>query len=313
MAAEPTMNYARTLQFIALCACVGLASAAPTRPPLKQSLDLDTFDGLKKVTLLPSGQRLAYIDMGNPGGPPVILIHGYTDSARDWLPLVPYLSVNYRLILIDIRGHGRSAKPECCYTLIDFAYDIKQLMDVLNISEADLIGHSLGSLISQRFAEEWPARTRRVVLISSTAGPKPCEPRKKPEFDFAAEIRKLKEPIDPESPFMIQWWASPTPVDPEFLRRQRRDAAAIPLSVWLAVLDQGVNFEGLQQRLPRLKAKTLLIWGSKDTIMSEDGRETLRAGLPTAKVKTFVGLGHNPFWENPQAVAETINSFLDIT
>jgi pimeloyl-ACP methyl ester carboxylesterase len=48
------------------------------------------------------------------------------------------------------------------------------------------------------------------------------------QFDFAAEIRKLKEPIEPDSPFMIAWWDSPTPVDPDFIRRQRKDAAGIP-------------------------------------------------------------------------------------
>jgi len=62
-------------------------------------------------------------------------------------------------------------------------------------------------------------------LISSTGGTPPGTPKKPAAFDFSAEIRKLKEPIEPDSPFMIAWWDSPTPVDPEFLRRQRRDAA----------------------------------------------------------------------------------------
>jgi pimeloyl-ACP methyl ester carboxylesterase len=128
------------------------------------------------------------------------------------------------------------------------------------------------------------------------------------------EIRKLKEPIDPDSPFMIAWWDSPTPVDPEFIRRQRKDSAGIPLSVWLAVLDQGLSadtaFAELQSTLPRLKAPTLLIWGSKDPIMQEEVRQTLRDALPRAKVKIFDGLGHNPFWEDPVGVARAINSFL---
>jgi pimeloyl-ACP methyl ester carboxylesterase len=62
--------------------------------------------------------------------------------------------------------------------------------------------------------------------------------------------------------------------------------------------------------LPRLKAPTLLIWGSKDPIMEEPVRRSLRDGLPDAKVKIFEGLGHNPFWENPRAVADSINGFL---
>ena len=82
--------------------------------------------------------------------------------------------------------------------------------------------------------------------------------------------RKLKEPIGADSPFMIAWWDSPTPVDPDFIRRQRKDAAAIPLRVWLAVLDQGLPgdaYADLQSTLPRLKAPTLLIWGSRDPIV----------------------------------------------
>jgi pimeloyl-ACP methyl ester carboxylesterase len=54
----------------------------------------------------------------------------------------------------------------------------------------------------------------------------------------------------------------------------------------------------------------LLIFGSKDDIIPEEGRETLRAGLPAARVKVFEGLGHNPFWEDPQGVAEAITPFL---
>ncbi|MFL6599711.1 MAG: alpha/beta fold hydrolase [Steroidobacteraceae bacterium] len=287
--------------------CTAAFAAGP--PPLR--INLDEFDALKQVVLLPNNQRLAYIDMGNPKGPPVVLIHGYTDNARDWVPLIPYLSPRFRLIVVDIRGHGRSDKPECCYTRIDFAYDIKLLLDALHIASADVVGHSLGSMITQVLAEEWPQRVRKVVLVSSSGGPRAGAQRKKPEFDYAAEIRKLKEPIDPDSPFMIAWWDSPTPVNPDFIRRQRRDAANIPLTVWLAVLEQGANSADLQRNLPKLRAPALLLWGSDDPIMEEEVRQTLRDALPAAAVKVFAGLGHNPFWEDPQTVAQVINQFLE--
>ena len=247
------------------------AAAAPPPPPI----DLDVFDAMKKSVALPDAERLAYVDMGRPDGTPVVLIHGYTDNARDWVPLIPYLSKSLRLIVVDIRGHGRSGKPECCYTRVDFAYDLKLLLDALHIERADIVGHSLGSIIAQTFAEVWPERTRQVVLISSSGGHKAGSPPPPPKFDYAAAIRTLKEPIDPESPFMIEWWASPTPVDADFLRRQRRDAAAIPLGVWLAVLDQALIDTDLQRTLPRLEAPTLLIWGEKDPLMEEEVRQTL--------------------------------------
>ena len=298
---------------IAIVGLAGMSGArgAPRPPPLE--VDLDAFDGMKKTIALPNSEVLAYIDTGNPAGPAVVLVHGYTDNARDWVPMLPYLSKRFRLILVDLRGHGESRKPECCYTRIDFAYDIKLLLDALSIQKADIVGHSLGSIVAQTFAEFWPERTNRVVLIASTGG-RPPGSTAPPQFDFAAEIRKLKEPIDPDSPFMIAWWDSPTPVDPEFIRRQRRDSAAIPLKVWLAVLDQGLSsgtaYADLQSTLPRLKAPTLLIWGSKDPIMEEPVRKTLIDALPAARVKIFEGLGHNPFWEDPPGVAAAINSFL---
>jgi len=281
--------------------------AAGDKEPAK--IDLNAFDALKKRVALPDGVTLAYVPMGDPAGQTVVLIHGYTDNARDWVPLLPYLSPRFRLILIDIRGHGRSDKPECCYTRWDFAYDVKLLLDALGVERADVVGHSLGSFITQSFAESWPERARRVVLISSSGGPRAGSPRK-PAYDYASQIRQLKEPIDPDSPFMIEWWSSPTPVDEEFIRRQRRDAAAIPLRVWLAVLDQGLVYEDLQRTLPRLKAPALLIWGSQDPIMEEEERQTLREALPQAQVKVFPGLGHNPIWEDPRACAEVINTFL---
>jgi pimeloyl-ACP methyl ester carboxylesterase len=300
------------LKSLVLAVLVNLlyATAFAAGPHLLK-INLDEFDAQKKLVLLPNSQHLAYIDMGDPKGPPVVLIHGYTDNARDWVPLIPYLSKHYRLIVVDIRGHGRSDKPECCYARIDFAYDIKLLLDALHIPKADIVGHSLGSMITQVLAEQWPDRVRKVILISSTGGPPPGTLPKKPAYDFASEIRKLQEPIDPDSPFMIQWWDSPKPVNPDFIRRQRRDAASIPLAVWLAVLEQGANPADLRSTLPKLKAPTLLIWGSDDPIMEEDVRQSLREGLPTAKVKVFDGLGHNPFWEEPQAVATVINGFLD--
>jgi pimeloyl-ACP methyl ester carboxylesterase len=301
--------------FLAACATGSCTVAATTMTaPPRLEIDLDAFDASKKLIALPDGESLAYVERGSRSGPAVVLIHGYTDNARDWVPMLPYLSKRDRLILVDIRGHGRSSKPECCYTRIDFAYDIKLLLDALGVRKADIVGHSLGSIIAQTFAEYWPERTAHVVLISSTGGSPPDGPKKLAQFDFAAEIRKLKEPIEADSPFMIAWWDSPTPVDADFIRRQRQDAAGIPLRVWLAVLDQALPddlFGDLQATLPRLKAPALLIWGSKDPIMEEDKRQSLRNALPAAQVKIFDGLGHNPFWEDPRGVAEVVNAFLD--
>ena len=296
-----------------LAACLSLVALTwlHSTAAVPAKIDLERFEAAKQTVALPDGERLAYVLMGDPAGQPVVLIHGYTDSARDWVPLVPYLAPQFRLILVDIRGHGRSGKPECCYTRFDFAYDIKLLLDKLAVKRANIIGHSLGSYIAQTFAEFWPERTRRVVLISSSGCARPGSPPPSPAYDFAAQIRQLHEPLDPDSPFMIEWWSSPTPVDEDFLRRERRDAATIPLRVWLAVLDQALEDCDLQRTLPRLTAPALLIWGGKDLIQSDEVRQTLREALPQAEVRIFPALGHNPFWEDPRACASVIDAFLE--
>jgi pimeloyl-ACP methyl ester carboxylesterase len=305
------LTFANAKRLLVLAVMVSAAATAASSPP---KIDLDTFDGLKRTVQLSDGETLAYLTMGDPGGPPVVLIHGYTDNARDWVPLIPYLSKHFYLVVVDLRGHGRSSKPDCCYTLPDFAYDIVLLLDKLGVRKADIVGHSLGSMIAQVFAETWPERTGKVILISSTGGPPAGAQPRKPQFDFAARIRQLREPLDPDSPFMVAWWDSPTPVDADFIRRQRRDSAGIPLRVWLAVLDQGLGDPAdLQRTLPRLKAPTLLIWGSSDPIMEPEVRDTLRRALPQAQVRIFQGLGHNPFWEDPRACATVINTFLEPT
>ncbi|MBS0393015.1 MAG: alpha/beta hydrolase [Proteobacteria bacterium] len=303
----------RRLAGLLLAAFAAAASATPgAAPPLK--IGLDEFEQARKVASLPNGMSLGYAEWGNPAGRPVVLIHGFTDNARDWLPLLPELDPGFRVILVDIRGHGRSSRPECCYGRLDFAYDVKLLLDQLHVERADIVGHSLGSFIAQTFAEFWPERTRRVVLVSSSGGPRAgCTPPGKAAkaFDFRSAIAKLQEPLDPDSPFMIEWWSSPTPVNEEFIRRQRQDSAAIPLRVWLAVLDQGLAGPALADTLPRLKAPALLIWGLRDPIFVAKDRCSLRAALPHATVKLFPTLGHNPFWEQPEAVGATINGFLN--
>ncbi|HTV95444.1 MAG TPA: alpha/beta hydrolase [Steroidobacteraceae bacterium] len=276
---------------------------------------LDEFDAQKTSVSLGNGVALAYIDMGPRSAPPVVLIHGYTDSARDWAPIAPLLT-RFRLIIVDLRGHGASSKPDCCYTRFDFADDIKLLLDRLHIERADIIGHSLGSIAAQTFAELWPQSTRRLVLISSTgtsfgipdAGMQSAHLRLP---SWLASVEELKDPIDPDGAFMRNWWQVSLSVNPQFFSsRQRRDAAAIPARIWRAIADQCLIGVDLRWMLPRIQARTLLIWGARDALMSASGRDALRTGIARAEVRIFPALGHDLFWQDPRAVATVLIDFL---
>ena len=296
-----------------ICLAATLSCPHRVRAAADPGIDLDAFDRGMHEALLPDGIKLAYADLGPRDGKPVVLIHGYTNDARNWAPLIPRLEAGLRLILVDMRGHGRSSKPDCCYCTVDMAYDIVLLLDRLGIKSADVVGHSLGSLVAQALAEHWPDRVGRVVLISSSGGIRPgcaaAGPAAPPLPWLRARLVALHDPIDPNSRFITDWYGTPPP-DSELLRRQKRDAAAIPVKIWLALLDQAVTGIDLQSTLMWLRAPTLLIWGAKDALIDEPLRCALREGLPGAQVKVFPDYGHNPFWEDPAAVAAVINPFL---
>ncbi len=288
---------------------------ARTAPQPGAPVNLAAFDRSERLVGLRDGITLGYVDRGPRDGRPVLLIHGYTNDARNWVPLLPYLDPRLRLILVDLRGHGESSKPACCYARIDMAYDLRLLLDRLGIKKADVIGHSLGSIVAQTFAETWPTRVRSVVLISSTGGYRAGCPNVTPADapplpQLRAALLRQHDPIDPNGQFMSDWYGTTRPADPQLLRLQRRDAARIPVRVWLAILDQAVTGIDLQTTLPRLEAPTLLLWGAKDTLMGEADRCSLMRALPHAQVKIFKDYGHNPFWQDPAAVAAAINPFL---
>jgi pimeloyl-ACP methyl ester carboxylesterase len=272
--------------------------------------ELARFDGAKQSKSLRSGVTLAYLELGPRGATPVVLIHGYTDSARDWAPIAPLLAKHFRLLIVDLRGHGASSKPECCYSRFDFAYDLKLLLGELEITRAAIVGHSLGSLVAQAFAELWPESTRRLILISST-GTSFGESSAGRLPPWLEDAERLQDPIEADSKFMKDWWQISMAVNPGFFsQRQRQDAAAIPAAVWKSIADQSL-IENVSGLLPRIKAPTLLLWGGHDALASASGRAALEHGIVGSQTKVFPSLGHDLIWEDPDSVANVLTLFLD--
>ncbi|WKL27786.1 alpha/beta fold hydrolase (plasmid) [Sinorhizobium meliloti] len=112
-----------TTTILKLALAVGLLFAAG--PGFATEIPVPTqteWAAAKKTVDLPNGIKLAYSEMGNVEGKPLLLIHGYTDNSRSWSLVAPYLK-NHHIYAIDLRGHGKSSAPECCYTYLDFAND----------------------------------------------------------------------------------------------------------------------------------------------------------------------------------------------
>jgi pimeloyl-ACP methyl ester carboxylesterase len=268
----------------------------------------------RKVVTLANGLRMGYVELGDPGKPVLVFLHGITNSSLGYLPLGHLLSKHYRVFLLDQRGHGESDKPECCYTRLNFAHDVKLFLDLFGVERAHVAGHSLGGMVAQTFAAFWPERVDRLMIIGSTIGrrslPSRDSPRPPPIFGaLDADIRALKDPIDPDSAFMKVWWDVPG-LDPQIQYHMRRESARIPADIWRAMFDQGEVSRDLRTTAYRVTAPTLLLFGGKDALFSAEDNREMASWLPQAKVVTLEPLGHSLPEEDPQAVAAELLEFL---
>lgn len=105
----------------------------------------------------------------------VVLVHGVGANLESWDEVVAHLAGHFRLLRMDLRGHGASSPIRESYSLEKFGEDIVAVMDEEGIDEADLAGFSLGGLIGQCLALNWPERFRKVALLSAVAGRTPEE------------------------------------------------------------------------------------------------------------------------------------------
>lgn len=261
------------------------------------------WDDARQSVTLSDGLTLTYVQLSTGEGTPLILLHGYTDNSRSWSLVAPYLGVRPTWA-VDLRGHGGSDVPACCYGLDSLAHDVVGFMDAMGIERADLVGHSLGSMTAGVVAGLHPDRVNRLVLISSALTT--------PEGSGGwlwDNVPALEHPIDPDSQFMQDWYWNPNPVDEVFLRYEMRESAARPAEVWEGVL-QGLSLADWSFFAGRITAPTLILWGDQDGLFGAAEQEALRAALPGARFETYPGYGHNMFWETPETAGAMIDAFL---
>jgi 3-oxoadipate enol-lactonase len=100
-------------------------------------------------------------------GDPVVLLHGLGSSGRDWEPQIAELSKHYRVVSLDLPGHGRSSRPPGPYRMAGFASDVAALMSHLGIDSAHICGISLGGMVAFQLAADAPDRVRALAIINS--------------------------------------------------------------------------------------------------------------------------------------------------
>src|SRR5215472_1886221 len=134
--------------------------------------------------------RLHYVDWGNGGKPPLILLHGGQDHCRNWDWVAQRLRHEWHIIAPDLRGHGDSQwSATGSYTMAGYIYDLAQLIDQQRLAPVTIIGHSLGGNIALRYTGIYPEKVKALVSIEGL-GPSPKALAERARLTIAERMRK---------------------------------------------------------------------------------------------------------------------------
>ncbi|WP_434722280.1 alpha/beta fold hydrolase [Mesorhizobium sp. RIZ17] len=265
-----------------------------------QEAEQDAWAGRKEIVDV-GGLDLAYVEVAGTE-PPLLLVHGFTDTSRSFSLLAPHLS-GRRLIMPDLRGHGGSQAGEGC-GVADFVDDTAGLIRRLRLDRPVVVGHSLGGMVSIALAARYPEMIRGLVIMASTLKP-----------DFGSDhqlidgVAALRDPISPSDPFYDWWHACRPGVPRAFLAGLAKDASAIPAAHWRAILEE-VRRTDLTAAAPAVQVPTLIIAGGCDPLFGAAHQQSMTRAIDGSRLVWAQECGHNPHWEDPAFVAEAIAGML---
>jgi pimeloyl-ACP methyl ester carboxylesterase len=253
---------------------------------------------------LTTGVELEFAERGRTDGQPVLFLHGFPDSRVSFERVVAVLPPDIRAIVLTQRGHGDSDHPSCCYRMTDLAGDAVALLDALGIQRAAVVGHSVGSFVAQRMAIDNPERVSHVVLIGSA-----LSPRSKPVLEFSEVVKTLADPIPVELAREFQQSTLAQPIDKEYFEHLLVESGKVPARVWRDVMASVVARDRIGD-VTRIRAKTLLVWGTKDVLYDRSQQDSLSSAIPSARLLVYQDAGHSLNWEEPARLAADLVAFL---
>lgn len=258
-------------------------------------------------TLQRVGLELYYEREGS--GPPLLLIPGLASDCQSWAPVRASLARTFSLVLMDIRGVGRSVPHDAPLSVDLLADDAVALLDELGIGRAHLLGHSLGGLVAHRLAARAPARVDRLVLAASGA----IDARGAGLLGDLATAREAG--LAPQLWFrlLFQWLFRPGFfAEPRRVADAARLAAAYPYpqpeGAFRAQLDAAVD--GAPQGGANIAAPTLVLCGALDLLVSKASSRASFADIPDLEWQELGDAAHSLHWDQPAAFAAAVSAFL---
>ncbi len=257
---------------------------------------------MPKVDL--EGVSLHYVEAGS--GSPVVLIHGIGGDHRDWLLQLNTLSKHFRVLAVDLRGHGLSSRAES-YTMRDFASDIFKFIRVVCGGKAHVCGISMGGMVSLQLAVDYPQAVCSLTLVDTSACVDPetvkCVSawvRLYLQSGFEAYFEQLVKGV-----FHHRFVQE----NPSFIRNLKEIVSKRDLSSLIDVARGTANFD-LRDKLGMIKQPTLIVHGENDTVIPLRQAYVLREGIPNVKLVVLKECGHAPIVEKPGEFNSLLLEFL---
>ncbi len=255
------------------------------------------------------GLRIHYVEAG--AGSPVVLIHGWNGSTFDYRYTFAALSERHRVVAIDLKGYGFSARPpKGDYTHTAQAGLVCRLMDALGIERAVVVGHSMGGGVAQSLALHHPERVSRLVLVDSVTH----HEFRRTRFSHAVPAVLPVVALFALRPSFRERALRYAVHDPAYVTPDTIDGHFRPLRMKGHLRAQAQQIKSRRNEEPlephRIRAPTLLLWGEHDRVMPiEHGRE-LASLIPTARLVVVPSAGHLPLAEQPAFCNRELLAFL---
>jgi pimeloyl-ACP methyl ester carboxylesterase len=275
---------------------------------------------LRQVTI--HGHQVGYRMAGD--GPALLLMHGIAGSSEAWREVMPALAARYTVIAPDLIGHGQSAKPVGDYSLGAYASAMRDLLHVLGVARATIVGQSFGGGVAMQLAYQHPECCERLVLVDSGGfgrevtwllrfltlpGSEYLMPVLFPSMvrRRGNELLRLLQQHGIRMARLGEMWNSYASLT-ESANRQS------VVRTIRSVIDPGGQVVNAMDKLYLAQEiPTLIVWGEDDTIIPVSHAYAAHLALPGSRLEIIAGSGHFPHVEAPNKFLDVLTDFLDTT
>src|ERR1700722_13065707 len=248
--------------------------------------------------------------------PSLILLHGFTGHARSWNPFAEAMTVRYRVLALDQRGHGETGWAAADrYSIDDMINDLESFVQSLGLQDFTLVGLSMGGLVTMEYAGRCPKALAACVIVD--IGPNI-------DRSGSSRIQTSVQAVDTfasrEEAFAVARAENSRP--PEVLHRQRSDASLMRTETgrWTYRYDRALRTPGnLRMRDPetawrscaKIEAPTQIVRGELSDILSPQIAERMVRTIPDARLVTVANAGHGVPYDAPEGFLAAVREFLE--